>query len=146
MHSRYVRWGVWGWPVFNEPMISGSKLMRYRAGKFSDVTDGLSHTIEIVERAGKPIEYRDGEPHKTEDNPNAEYPGQVGWSASNTFAWSVHGTDVCVNETNVGGIYSFHRGGANVGIGDGSVRFLSDTVDFEVLVKLYGRSDGGIPE
>jgi prepilin-type processing-associated H-X9-DG protein len=142
----FVHWGIWGWPVFEKRTTTGSKLLRYRSGKFRDVTDGLSNTIAIVERAGKPLDLLNGKPNVTEYNPNADYPGQVGWSASNTFAWALNGPGVGVNESNSKGIYSFHPGGANVGIADGSVRFLSDATDFETLVKLYGRSDGGLPE
>jgi prepilin-type processing-associated H-X9-DG protein len=142
----FVRWGVWGWPQFETNTISGSQLSSYRPGRFRDVTDGLSNTIAIVERAGKPVAMRHGKPDVTPDDPNAEYPGQVGWSASNTFAWAIHGNGVGVNESNTTGIYSFHPGGANIGIADGSVRFLSESTDFKTLVSLYGRSDGGLPE
>lgn len=142
----HVRWAIWGWPVFETPTTSGSRLSRYRQGKFNDVTDGLSHTIAIVERGGRPKAYLKGKLAITPDNPEADYPGQVGWSASNTFAWTINADGVGVNESNSRGIYSFHRGGANVGIADGSVRFLSDSTDFQTLVKLYGRSDGGLPE
>lgn len=142
----FVRWGIWGWPVFEKRTTTGSKLLRYRSGKFRDVTDGLSNTIAVVERAGKPLDLLDGKPNVTEDNPDADYPGQVGWSASNTFIWALNGSGVGVNESNSRGIYSFHPGGANVGIADGSVRILSDATDFDTLVKLYGRSDGGLPE
>ena len=143
---KYAHWGIWGWPVFDRPQIVGMVLRGYRAGKFRDVTDGLSNTIAIVERNGKPIHYKDGKPHPTPENPEAVYPGQVGWSASNTFAWSVNGPGIGVNQDNAAGIYSFHSGGANVSLADGSVHFLSDATDFETLVKLYARSDGGIPE
>lgn len=142
----YVRWGIWGWPIFETRTTSGSRLSRYRQGKFSDVTDGLSHTIAVVERAGKPKDYLNGKQNVTSDNPNADYPGQVGWSASNTFVWSINADGVGVNRSNSQGIYSFHSGGANVGIADGSVHFLSDATNFETLVRLYGRSDGGLPE
>ncbi|WP_149500000.1 DUF1559 domain-containing protein [Roseiconus lacunae] len=142
----YVRWGIWGWPVFDTPTTTGSRLLRYRQGRFRDVRDGLSHTIAVVERAGKPTDILNGRPNVTSGNPNADYPGQVGWSASNTFIWSIHANGVGVNESNSVGMFSFHSGGANIGIADGSVRFLSDSSDFETLTKLYGRSDGGLPE
>lgn len=142
----FVRWGIWGWPVFETRTIKGSRLSRYRQGKFRDVRDGLSHTIAVVERAGKPTDLLNGRPNVTSDNPDASYPGQVGWSASNSFLWSINAAGVGVNESNSRGIYSFHPEGANVGIADGSVRFLPETTDFNTLVKLYGRSDGGLPE
>ena len=142
----FVRWGIWGWAVFETKTTTGSRLLRYRQGKFRDVTDGLSNTIAIVERAGKPIDMLNGKPNVTPDNPNADYPGQVGWSVSDSFLWSINANDIGVNESNSRGIYSFHPGGANVGIADGSVRFLSDSIDFKTMVRLYGRSDGGLPE
>ena len=138
----FVRWGVWGWPIFDGETTAGSRLLRYRRGKFRDIKDGLSHTIAIVERAGKPVDLLNGQPNVTPDNPDAAYPGQSGWSASNTFAWSINNADVGVNQSNSVGIYSFHSGGANVALADGSVRMLSDSTDFETLVKLYGRSNG----
>ena len=100
----------------------------------------------MVERSGKPIDLLSGEPNITVHNPNADYPGQVGWSASNTFAWSINSHGIGVNESNSHGIYAFHPAGANVAIADGSVRFLSGSTDFDTLVKLFGRADGGLPE
>jgi len=142
----FVRWGIWGWPVF-ERATSGSRLLRYRRGKFSDVTDGLSNTLAVVERGGKPTAMRNGRPDITPDDPDANYPGQVGWSVSNSFAWATNGDDVGVNVENARGIYSLHSGGANVGLADGSVRFLSEATDFDTLVVLFGRSDGRpVPE
>lgn len=142
----YIRWGIWGWAVFDKRRISGSRLLRYRNGKYSDVSDGLSHTIALVERSGKPIDLLNGEPNVTNDNPNAEYPGQVGWSVSNSFSWSVNHNKIGINQSNSEGIYSFHSGGANVGIADGSVRFLPDSIDYETLVRLYGKADGERPD
>jgi prepilin-type processing-associated H-X9-DG protein len=40
------------------------------------------------------------------------------------------------------GIYSLHSGGANVAMADGSVRFLSESIDFDELVRLFSRSGG----
>jgi hypothetical protein len=51
-----------------------------------------------------------------------------------------------VTESNSEGIYSLHRGGANVTIADGSLKFLSDFTNFATLVSLFGRSDGSLPE
>jgi hypothetical protein len=47
-----------------------------------------------------------------------------------------------VNETNVVGIYSFHAGGANVGLADASVHFLDEGVSPAVIAALLSR-DGG---
>jgi prepilin-type N-terminal cleavage/methylation domain-containing protein/prepilin-type processing-associated H-X9-DG protein len=44
----------------------------------------------------------------------------------------------------VGGFGSYHPGGVNVGFADGSTRFLSKTVDIDVLRQLGNRADGEI--
>jgi prepilin-type N-terminal cleavage/methylation domain-containing protein/prepilin-type processing-associated H-X9-DG protein len=140
--TKFVRWGVWGWPNFGNHQIAGTQLLNYRAGKFRDVTDGLSNTIAIVERGGKPIDLLRGKPNVTPDNPDAYYPGQTGWSASNTFAWSMNQFKVGINQSNSTGIYSLHSGGANIAKADGSVQFLSDSTGFEELVRLFSRTGG----
>lgn len=142
LSTKFIRWGIWGWPDFGNGQFAGTQLLRYRAGKFRDVTDGLSNTIAVVERGGRPIDLLRGKPHVTPDNPNADYPGQGAWSASNTFAWAINENDAAVNVSNSKGIYSLHTGGANVAMADGSVRFLSESTSFDELVKLFSRSGG----
>lgn len=141
----FVRWGVWGWPVFNKREWTGTDMLSYQFGKFAHVSDGLSNTIMVTERGGKPIALKKGKVYITSDNPKGVYPGQIGWSASNTFAWSIHKDKVRINECNFQAPYSMHPGGANVAIADGSVHFLADNISFETLVSLYGRADGGLP-
>lgn len=137
--TKYIRWGIWGWPHFDNQSTTGGKLLDYRAGKFRDVTGGLSQTIAIVERAGKPIHLIDGRPAPTPTDPDANYPGQVGWSASNSFIWAIHGDLVSVNQNNARGIYSHHPGGAHIAMADGSVRFLSESTEFGMLLKMFSR-------
>ena len=140
--TKYIRSGVWGWSEFDNNAISGGKLLRYRPGKMRDVSDGLSNTIMLVERGGRPVHLVNGRPNVTNSNPDAIYLGQSGWSSSNTFVWSVNGHNVGVNQDNTRGIYSTHAGGAYVAIADGSVAFLSDSTDFQTLTQMFGRSDG----
>lgn len=47
-----------------------------------------------------------------------------------------------VNAWNQGELYSFHTGVCNVGLGDGSVRSLRDTISLSTMYKLAARSDG----
>lgn len=42
----------------------------------------------------------------------------------------------------VGGFGSYHPGGANFSLGDGSVRFLSETIDAQIYEQLGHRADG----
>lgn len=141
-----VHWGIWGWPVFDSNKFEGMHLQSYRRGRFGDVTDGLSNTIALVERGGKPIHLINGKPAPVPPHETTNYPGQVGWSCSNTFSWSLNLDGIGVNEDNATGIYSLHDGGANIATADGAVRFLSDSTDFKTLISLFGRSDGGLPE
>jgi prepilin-type processing-associated H-X9-DG protein len=69
---------------------------------------------------------------------------QAAWGISTHIWWLVFDHDQSINATNTTGIYSFHNGGANVGMADGSVRFLSETIAQETLNALVTRSGGEI--
>ena len=49
-----------------------------------------------------------------------------------------------IDETTVGGFGSFHTGGANFVFADGSVRFLSGSIDIELYQNLGNRNDGAM--
>jgi len=49
-----------------------------------------------------------------------------------------------VNETTVGGFGGYHTGGANFAFADGSVRFLSASIDIELYQNLGDRNDGAM--
>ncbi|WP_444542279.1 DUF1559 family PulG-like putative transporter [Bremerella cremea] len=51
-----------------------------------------------------------------------------------------------INVCNQQGLYSFHPAGAMIGLGDGSVRFLSETTDIEMLVAMHSRAGGEVFE
>jgi prepilin-type processing-associated H-X9-DG protein len=42
------------------------------------------------------------------------------------------------------GAASFHRGGVNVSMGDGSVRFLADNIDFPTAYRQLGNRNDGV--
>jgi len=88
--------------------------------------------------------------------------GTIVWATPTHGAWA-HNNTYNVNTFNVGGnlgaigpcavncsdargIYSFHSTGANAGIADGSVRFLSTTISPRILMALCTRRNGEIPE
>jgi prepilin-type processing-associated H-X9-DG protein len=83
------------------------------AFKLSDVTDGTSNTIMVVEVAGSGIQ----------------------WTEPRDL-------DIDQAAFQVGGIESNHPGGANVLIADGSVRFISETIDPGILDALITRGGG----
>lgn len=83
-----------------------------------------------------------GKRNVTETNPSADYAGQVGWSASNTFLGALNVGKIAVNQDNNQGVYSTHAGGAYIAMADGSVALLSESTDSEKLTHMFGRSDG----
>ncbi len=101
--------------------------------KFSDITDGASNTIFLGE---KTTEYND-----------------LGW-VSGTRATLRTGSllqpkqytsqpdpNSEVGSLNVGGFSSYHAGGGNFVFGDGGVRFLSQSINPNVLLLLSNRKD-----
>ena len=112
-----------------------------------DITDGTSHTIFVSETTELPDD-------------------DLGWM-SGTRA-TLRNTGVIINQANahrfssyqaepqepaeqpagtdpkltVGGFSSFHPGGANFVLGDGAVRFLSETIEPTVYQQLGHRADG----
>ncbi len=120
--------------------------------KFAEVTDGLSNTACFYEIAGKQKWYFRGKPH-----PGNAFGNGLGL---NSFYgdWNIArhvrgmlGTDVTtlaspgctfMNVFNENNPYSFHTGGVQVCRGDGSVTFVSDTLDLNVFVATLTRSGG----
>ncbi|MBA4062741.1 MAG: prepilin-type cleavage/methylation domain-containing protein [Isosphaera sp.] len=100
----------------------------YRVNSFARITDGLSNTLFYVECAARPDLYRTGR------FVSADTVGASAWADSENEI----GLDGCengstpgtraMNCTNSGEPYSFHPGGINVCLVDGSVRFVRETV------------------
>ena len=99
----------------------------------------------IAERGGRPDLYEKGKPV---DPYPYSYPingmdhHQAAWAISTHFWWLVFWHEQGINEANRTGVFSFHEGGANVGLADGSVRFLAESVDQGTLNALATRSGG----
>lgn len=136
-----VKFGLWGETQYD----ANRKPVAYRSGRFAKVSDGLSNTILIGERGGRPDWYRRGkaaDPYPYSKPNSGMGVHQAAWGISTHIWWLVFDHEQAINDTNATGIYSFHSAGANVGIADGSVRFLSDAMDQEVLNALVTRSAG----
>jgi prepilin-type N-terminal cleavage/methylation domain-containing protein/prepilin-type processing-associated H-X9-DG protein len=114
------------------------------------VTDGLSNTVMLAEAGARPENWRRGkrEADVTYMNGAWGHSGNDiavdGSNASNSTLSSAADvpTACTVNCSNQGEIYAFHTGGSNVCLGDGSVRFLRDSVSIQTLMALCARSDG----
>lgn len=102
-----------------------------------DVTDGTSLTIFVGEKPS--------------------HAGELGWGSGTratlrntgtplndprTFSGDLSGYPDAADALAVGGFASYHPGGANIGFGDGSVRFLRQTIDITVYQRLGHRDDG----
>jgi prepilin-type N-terminal cleavage/methylation domain-containing protein/prepilin-type processing-associated H-X9-DG protein len=107
------------------------------------IADGLSNTFMIFEDVGRPGQYKDRKPTGTPIF-TANWP----WSdPQNKITIQVRSD--CLEKTffncnNGNEIYSFHNGtsGANFAFGDGSVRYIQDTISGPAFRALYTRAGG----
>jgi hypothetical protein len=112
------------------------------AWSIAEIRDGTSNTSVIAECAGRPHEYRAGKLAIT----NGQLDG--GWADRDneyiTHGYNAQGTATpgpChTNCTNNNEVYSFHPGGAYHVFGDGSVRFVKQSMNIRLFVKLLTRS------
>ena len=103
-----------------------------------EIIDGTSNTVLLSECAGRPDEWNAGK--------LAIVDGQLdgGWADHDneyiTHGYNAAGTSSpgpChTNCTNNNEVYSFHTGGANHVMGDGSVKFIRSSMDIRQFVKL----------
>ena len=134
--------------------------------RFGDVTDGLSNTIHLTESAGKPNLYRVGKQVGTPPTlytqgggwcrPASEvpsligssadgttFPGPIAINATNGKAYSAY-PDAYYGTDGLGSVYGFHSGGVNALMGDGSVRFIKQSIDIKSFAALVTRNGGEV--
>jgi prepilin-type processing-associated H-X9-DG protein len=119
--------------------------------RLKHTTDGLSQTMMWFETGAAPVRYKDGQPapgNLTGSQPETQ--GGTSWADFDNW-YVVHDRcgDSFFNCHNNEEIYSFHPSGAMFGFGDGSVRFIQDSIDPDVFVSLFTRDgediiDGGL--
>lgn len=161
------RSAVWNAITNNSPAYPGDDAIRGVLGtnsytRLAAITDGLSNTVMIAEAAARPARWAFGMMQE-------EYAGGTG--AYMNGPWAHSGNDIAVdgssvtvsgtvrsagtlstvagiagacsvNCTNQGEIYAFHTGGANVILGDSSVKFLAASIDLKTLMLICSRADG----
>ncbi len=122
------------------PRTDGDGLMfnRSRTG-VRDVLDGTSNTIIFAEVSG---------------GPNADQGWEWAWSGplvdtrvtpNGPGTWPGDKTFLNPRETNFPqGASSYHEGGLQVGMSDGSVRFLSENINYGTYVALASRQNGEV--
>jgi prepilin-type N-terminal cleavage/methylation domain-containing protein/prepilin-type processing-associated H-X9-DG protein len=117
----------------------------------AQVLDGLSHTFLVSEISARPARFLTGGRSVANFNTHAEWIGG-GW-ADYDSGYTTHGFTFdgltspgpchtsCTNDNEN---YSFHIGGANTLMGDGSVRFIKTTLPIRLFVQLLTRSGGEV--
>lgn len=118
------------------------------------ITDGLSNTILVAERAGAPQSWNNGkltgesQPFARSNNARGAWAGwgSIGlgmFDGSDGVSPAVGDRmDCTVNCHNFFGLYGFHEEGANVLLCDGSVRLATPSLDPLTLARLLTRDDG----
>jgi prepilin-type processing-associated H-X9-DG protein len=120
-----------------------SQTLNFRT-RFEQITDGTSNTLLFVEMAGRPDKYN-GRVNTGTALP--DYSAWVATNAANLSGWTPDGTGrgrCMVNCSNNVSAYSFHTGGANVCLADGSVRFVSESIDAETFAALCTMAGGEV--
>ena len=135
--------------------------------RIRDISDGTSNTILIAEDAGRPRQYIGRNPGLNPRSGNPAFGTQFtadgwGWADING-GFSVDGANTAgvqnntsgsgtptivgtcsMNCTNDSEMYSFHTGGAQALLADGSVRFLSENISGATLVGLITLQGGEV--
>ena len=118
------------------------------------LTDGTSNTVLLGEIAGKNDMWAQGKKVSANTEQGGgwgdPFSGENWLSGSDTTGTVSPGTCVigCTNSEPLGstgrGLYSFHSGGANVLLCDGSVRFMSSSVAASTLCFMITKSNGEV--
>jgi prepilin-type N-terminal cleavage/methylation domain-containing protein len=114
-----------------------------QAWSIAEIRDGTSNTVLLSEDAGRPADYVKGRL----TNPTGGSDG--GW-ADDDNEYITHGAGLTnfvtdpgpchTNCNNSNEVYSFHTGGAQHVFGDGSVRFIPESMNIRMFVKMLTRS------
>jgi len=117
--------------------------------KDAQISDGLSKTLLVVECAGRPQVFRGNK------SPTGEINQCVGW-ADNLAPFKLDPMNSNglkspkaapnmgspMNATNDGECFSFHNGGMNTTMCDGSTRFIDKNIDLAAFCGIITRADG----
>lgn len=161
---------VSGLPSLGTKEVFGAMARGPAGVKFAAITDGLSNTIVVAEGAGRPGMYVSGKKVMNPRTGNIAFGTPYtadgwGWADING-GFSIDGANALgvqndtsssgnttlaaggtcfMNCTNDSELYAFHSGGGQFLFGDGSVQFLSQTINGATFVALLTRDRGDIP-
>jgi prepilin-type processing-associated H-X9-DG protein len=111
---------------------------------FQQIVDGTSNTLLLVEMAGRPDKY------SGRVNTGTTLPAYSAWvadNAANLSGWTADGTArgrCMLNCSNNVSPYSFHPGGANVCLADGSVRLIRNSIVAETFAAMCTIAGGEV--
>jgi prepilin-type N-terminal cleavage/methylation domain-containing protein/prepilin-type processing-associated H-X9-DG protein len=155
-------------PTYKGVMASSGVLVPNRSVNFADITDGATNTMMIAEQsafardaAGNKVDLRSSNSHGAwVGSTGSGIPGNGLWFCTNFETWNITTVRYPVNHLDATAalasgasglgpadganrpIQSIHPGGANIVLSDGSVRFLSESIDYTLLTNLANRNDG----
>jgi prepilin-type processing-associated H-X9-DG protein len=106
-----------------------------------DITDGTSNTILVAEDAGRPKLWQAGRlvPDVYSNGASWATPGLL-WGRGSPLNGAPEPGRCAINCTNFREVYSFHPGGANVVMADGSVHFKEQGITIRVFAALVTRA------
>lgn len=140
---------------YNNPVIMPGVATPARLGMFDeqrnlsfrDVTDGTTHTIFVLESAGRAHWYVNGRLFDAEANFGGWHDYWAGTNSGWAYGFQDDGQTRygprTINATNKwANPYSFHVGGLNCAMTDGSVRFLTEQIDAVTFFQACSRAGG----
>ena len=102
------------------------------------ITDGTSNTLMVMEASWKDLDARSYRAWQRGFSWNND--GTCSKNVANAMNVQKYTTVGTFNDVSMG---SNHTGGCNVGMGDGSVRFLRDSIDLNTVLKPLASRNGG---
>jgi prepilin-type N-terminal cleavage/methylation domain-containing protein/prepilin-type processing-associated H-X9-DG protein len=140
-------------PVLYNANNRFSVMYRNSRVRITDVTDGTSSTIMVVETAARPVVYRNRTLISTVNNDQgiswADSEGPYSLDGANADGSQegctpANGCTFAMNKKNDNEPYSFHTGGINVVFTDGHVQFIRESVPLETFAALCTRAAGEV--
>lgn len=130
-----------------------------RIASLADIRDGTTHTILLAERVGGPEIYVRGgrsNPAMTASFGAANGGGWADFRSGENWLGGATPDGIYANASDYGpcvincnnhrghSLFSFHPGGINVALCDGSVRFVSETIEASVLAAAISGNNGEV--
>ncbi len=126
--------------------LEGAPRERHKP-KLKHCTDGTSQTFMWFETGARPVRYRGNAEQLDPRGGPMETQGGFSWAQyENWHAVHERNGSAMMNVTNHEEIYSFHTGGSFYGMGDGSVHFVTESLDPNVFVSLFTRDSDDIAD